>query len=135
MTRAAGVLFWGYVIVLLVAGATGVLVPEWELSRIFGVQLDDMDQVLRATILTQYRFLASVEFGFGLFSVVCRWEIFCVHKYNRIFLIALFGGVVARTLALALDGVPHWIFPMFLVLELTTGVLVLIASKKTLGPA
>jgi hypothetical protein len=134
MALATRVLFWGYVLMLLVVGASGVFIAEWELTRIFAVRLDDMDKLARSTILNQYRFLKSVEFAFGLFSVLCRGEIFRVRKYNRIFLIGLFGGVAARTLAIALDGVPHWAFLVFLALELATGVLVLIQSKRTLAP-
>lgn len=133
MARATRVLFWGYVLMLLGVGGSGIVIAEWELTHIFAVRLDDMDKLARATILNQYRFLKSVEFAFGLFAAWCSWEIFCVHKYNRIFLIGLFGGVAARTLAIALDGVPHWAFLVFLALELVTGVLVLIESKKTLG--
>ena len=132
MALVTRILFWGYVLMLLVVGASGVFIAEWALSRIFAVRLDDMDKLARATILNQYRFLKSIEFAFGLFLISCRWEIFRVPKYNRIFLIGLFGGVAARLLAIVLDGMPHWAFLMFLALELATGVLVLIQSKKTL---
>ena len=135
MALSTRVLFWGYVLMLLAVGASGVFIAEWELTRIFGVRLDDMDKLARATILNQYRFLKSVEFAFGLFSVLCRWEIFCVPRFNRIFLIGLFGGVAARMLAIVDDGLPHWAFLVFLALELATGVLVLIQSRKTLGLA
>ncbi|MEK6210055.1 MAG: DUF4345 domain-containing protein [Pseudomonadota bacterium] len=135
MARSTRVLFWGYALMLLVVGASGVFIAEWELSRIFGVRLDDMDKLARATILNQYRFLKSVEFAFGLFSLLCRDEIFRLPKLNRIFLIGVFGGVAARLLSIMLDGMPHWAFLVFLALELATGVLVLIESRKTLAPS
>lgn len=135
MALLTRVLFWGYVLMLLIVGASGVFIAEWELQHIFKVRLDDMDGLARATILNQYRFLKSVEFAFGLFSLLCRDEIFRLPKLNRVFLIGLFGGVAARLLAIVLDGMPHWAFLAFLVLELATGVLVLIQSKKTLAAA
>jgi Domain of unknown function (DUF4345) len=135
MAKATRLLFWGYVLMLLVVGASGVFVADWELTRVFAVRLDDMDTLARSTILNQYRFLKSAEFAFGLFCVACRSEIFRTHKYNRLFLIGLFGGVAARVLAIALDGWPHWVFLAFLALELTTGVLVLAQSRRTLVPS
>lgn len=135
MALLTRILFWGYVLMLLGVGASGILVAEWELIRIFRVRLDDMDSLARATILNQYRFLKSIEFAFGLFSLLCREEIFRVPKFNRIFLIGLFGGVGARVLAIVVDGMPHWAFLVFLTLELATGVLVLIQSRKSLVPS
>ena len=135
MALLTRVLFWGYVLMLLGVGASGIFVAEWELGRIFQVRLDDMDSPARATILNQYRFLKSMEFAFGLFSLLCRDEIFRLHTFNRIFLIGLFGGVGARLLAILLDGMPHWVFVVFLALELATGALDLIQSKKTFAPS
>ena len=55
-----------------------------------------------------------------------------MRKFNQVFLIGLFGGVGARLFAILLDGVPHWAFLAFLVVELATGVLVVIQSQQTL---
>jgi hypothetical protein len=135
MTLLTRILFWGYALMLVGVGASGIFIADWELSRIFQVPLSDMGALQRATILNQYRFLKSIEFAFGLFSLLYREEIFRVAKFNRLFLIGVFAGVGARSLAIVLDGVPHWAFLAFLALELATGVLVLIQSRSSLASA
>ncbi|HTS52065.1 MAG TPA: DUF4345 family protein [Burkholderiales bacterium] len=134
MALLTRILFWGYLLMLVGVGASGIFIADWELSRVFHVPLSSMDALQRSTVLNQYGFLKSIEFAFGLFCVLCRDEIFRVPKFNRIFLVGVFGGVAARTLAILLNGVPHWAFVVFLALELTTGVLVLIKSRSSVAP-
>ena len=135
MSLLTRILFWGYALMLVGVGASGIFIADWELSRIFQVPLSDMGALQRATILNQYRFLKSIEFAFGLFSLLYREEIFRVAKFKRVFLIGVFAGVGARSLAIVLDGVPHWAFLVFVALELATGVLVWIQSRSGLASA
>jgi uncharacterized protein DUF4345 len=134
MALLTRILFWAYVLMLVGVGASGIFIADWELSRVFHVPLSNMDALQRSTVLNQYGFLKSIECAFGVFCALCREEIFRQLKFKRIFLLGVFGGVAARTLAILLNGVPHWAFLVFLALELTTGVLVLIQSRRSLAP-
>ena len=125
------VCFYGYVAVLVGAGGSGIFIAEWELQTIFHLDLGTLDDQVQATILNQYRFLKSMELGFGLFCIVFRKEIFAAPLFLRLFLIILFVGVGARALSVVLDGVPHWAYVSFVILEFITGVLVFVYSRQT----
>jgi hypothetical protein len=130
MRRLALVFFWGYTGMLLVIGASGILIAPWELRHIFSIPLDSLSGEQRASILNQYRFLKSAEFAFGTFCVTHRTAIFDGGLSLRIFLCGVFAGVLARLLSLLVDGVPQWAFLAFAALELVTGVLVWRAANN-----
>jgi hypothetical protein len=130
MRRIALVCFWGYTGMLLVIGASGILIAPWELTHIFSIPLDSLSGEQRASILNQYRFLKSAEFAFGIFCVTHRAAIFDGGLSLRIFLCGVFAGVFARLLSLLVDGVPQWAFLTFAALELVTGVLVWRAARS-----
>ena len=85
-----------------------------------------------ASSINQYRFMKTTELGFGLFAILFRQEIFTSKKFNLYFLGILFLGVVARTLSLLIDGQPHLAYNVFIILELVTGLIVLVHSRNTL---
>ena len=124
--------FYGYVAVLLGAGGSGIFIAEWELATIFHLDLSALDEQSRSTMLNQYRFLKSVELGFGVLCILFRKEIFTAPQILRVFLIILFLGVGARTLSVIIDGMPHWAYIGFIVGEFITGVLVFIYTRQTL---
>lgn len=126
--------FYTYVGLLIVAGIWGAF---------FGAKLDqrllfgfDISQVNNATtgasILTQYRFLRLIEFGFGLFAIVFTKEIFSHAKFNRLFLGVMFLGVVARVLSYFVDGPPLWIFYFFAAYELVGALLIFLYTRNKL---
>ncbi len=130
MTVVTHILFYGYLVMVLGLGAGGILVAQWELTHVFDVPLDQMDASARATLLNHYRFLRSVEVGFGTFMLLGRREIFLPTTYSRIFIIGAFANGGSRVLSMVMDGVPHWAFVTFAVLELTAAVLVWICARK-----
>jgi hypothetical protein len=132
MKLLSAVLFAGWVGALVLLGAAGIFTGEWELRHIFRIDLAGMGGEAQANLLNQYRFLKAVEFGFGLFCVVFRREIFRVPLFNRLFLSIVCLGAAARALSVAVDGWPHWGFTGVTVLEFLTFVVVGLHSRETL---
>lgn len=106
----------GYALMLLGVGFTGVVAARWELQAFFGVHLDKVDSGA-GTILNQYRFLKSVEFGAGVFCILFLGPILDGGRAAAVFLVLAVGAVIARCIALAFDGTPTWPFFVFLGLE------------------
>ncbi len=130
MRRAAQVFYYGYTLMLLGVGGSGILIASWELPHIFAVDLSAMAARPAATLLNQYRFLKSMELAFGLFCWVYRRDIWAGGTARRLFLAGVFGGVAARIVSLAMDGVPHPAFLAFAGLELICGLLMLIQPQR-----
>ncbi|WP_233858108.1 DUF4345 domain-containing protein [Paraburkholderia sp. HD33-4] len=124
MERLARICFWGYMLMLLGIGGSGIFIAAWELPHIFEVRLDSIQELHRATFLSQYRFLKGLELGFGVFCWAFRNEIFLPLTASRVFLGGLCAGVTARVLSFIVDGMPTKTFIAFCVLEAVTGFLV-----------
>ena len=127
--------FFGWVGALILMGGVGVFAGKWELATAFRVDLAGMSREARDNLLNQYRYLAAVEFGFGLFCVRCRREIYKNPLFNRLFLSIVFLGAAARALSIAVDGWPHWAFTAITVLEFLTFIVVALYSRRTLEPS
>ena len=126
MRRVTLVLFFGYVVLLIVAGAWGIVGARLDMRWLLLVHLDDLPDRAQANLLSQYRFLRAMELGFGLFALRYWRQIFSVRSYNRIFLAAMGSGVAARLISLGADGWPSvWMYA-FLAWELA-GVLAISA--------
>jgi len=130
MQSLARIFFWGYTLMLVVIGASGMLVAGWELTTVFAVDLATMGEPQRATLLNQYRFLKALELAFGLFCLTYRRDIFGEPRARCLFLAGVSAGVVARGGSWMVDGTPHAIFLIFMALELATGALVWLASRR-----
>lgn len=130
MDMLARLFFWGYALMLVGIGASGMLIAGWELPAVFAVGLDAMGEPHRATLLNQYRFLKALELAFGVFCLAYRREIFAQPRDLRVFLAGLFAGVAARLGSWVADGMPRAIFIVFMALELLTGVLVWLAFQR-----
>lgn len=114
MRIAALVLFGGYVALLVVAGAWGIVGARLDVPLLLHVPLGELTADAQANLLSQYRFLRAIELGFGLFALQFRREIFTQRSYNRLFLFAMAAGVVARLLSMPLDGNPSGVMLGFL---------------------
>lgn len=130
MATLARLFFWGYALMLVGVGASGMLVAGWELPTVFAIDLNAMGDPQRATLLNQYRFLKAVELAFGIFCIAYRREIFLRPRDLHVFLGGLSAGVAARLGSWIVDGRPHLAFIVFMALELATGVLVWIAARQ-----
>jgi hypothetical protein len=126
MRQVARVFYYGYTLMLPGVGGSGVLIARWELPNIFAVDLSAMAAQPAATLLNQYRFLKSMELAFGLFCWLYRGPIWAGGQARVLVLAGVFAGVAARTVSLAMDGVPQWAFPVFAALELVCGLLMAI---------
>ncbi|WP_174874903.1 DUF4345 domain-containing protein [Vogesella oryzae] len=130
MQSLARIFFWGYALMLVGIGASGMLVAGWELPTVFAVDLPAMGEPQRATLLNQYRFLKALELAFGLFCLAYRRDIFGQPRALCVFLAGLSAGVAARAGSWLADGMPRPIYLVFMALELATGVLVWLAARR-----
>lgn len=114
----AWLLFYGYVVLLLAAGAWGIVGARLDVRWLLHVDLASLSSKAEADLLSQYRFLRAMEFGFGLFALRFRREIFASGPHNALFLVGMGAGVVARLWSLAADGRPGTPMLVFLGWEL-----------------
>ncbi|MFA9443757.1 DUF4345 family protein [Egicoccus sp. AB-alg6-2] len=123
------VLFYGYVLLLIAAGAWGIVGARVDLPWLLGVHLEALPDRARADLLSQYRFLRAMELAFGLFALRFRREIFTAGVHNGLFLFGMGAGVVARLWSLAADGRPSILMLLFLGWELV-GVCVIAVTTR-----
>jgi hypothetical protein len=134
LRRASGVLFHGYVGMLILAGGWGVVFGRIDQSLLLGLDLDGLPPRVRANVMVQYRFLRAMELGFGLFAFVHRDKIHRERPYNRLFLFTMGGGVFARALSLVRDGSPSPVMYAFGGSELLGVVVIYADTRATLEP-
>jgi hypothetical protein len=132
----AWTLFWAYVVTLILAGAWGIAFARVDFPVLLHQPVDRLAVHGSANVLSQYRFLRAIEFGFGLFAVRYRAEIFTRYAYNRLFLSTMALGVAARGLSIAIDGLPTIPMLSFLGIELLGVVSIFTYTRRTLvaGP-
>lgn len=135
MKILAYLLFYGYVILLVLAGAWGVFFARFDHRLLFHLDVRGLAPRPAASQVSQYRFLRAMEFGFGMFSIIYRREIFTSRAFNRLFLATMSFGVVARIFSLFLDGHPFSIFYFFLASELAGVICIYAYSRRTLEKA
>jgi peptidoglycan/LPS O-acetylase OafA/YrhL len=131
MRRIAYLVFLGYVAALVLIGASGTLIAEWELRTIFAVPLETMGEQTRSTLLNQYRFLKAMELAFGLFCLWYRHDIQRPGRARNLFLAGALLGVAARSASVAIDGMPHPVYLGFAAYELLAAVLVWAVSRPS----
>jgi hypothetical protein len=135
---AGNAAFFGYAIFLIVSGGVlGILVPRWGpldfevyARAVFAGGLHGEPLV---STLNQYRFMKSMEFGFGLFALLFRREIYTQRKMNRYFLGILFLGAFDRLLSMVLDGRPHPAYVFFVGLETVVGVIIYLHTRPSVA--
>lgn len=103
---ASTVLFYGYVGLLILAGAWGVVFGRVDQSLLLGLHLDRLPDRVQADVMSQYRFLRAIELGFGLFAFLYRDQIHVVRAFNGLFLFTMAAGVLARGVSTIVDGQP-----------------------------
>lgn len=100
------------------------LVPEKTLTPLFGISVDNMNltHIMRAVMGLYF---GQIVFWFmGAFNPKLRRPALFV---LTIFMLGLAFG---RIISILLDGIPHWLLIVFLVLELTFGLTGLFILKK-----
>lgn len=126
------IFFFGYVGLLIVAGGWGVLGARLDQRLLFGLDLSALDRPTSASVVSQYRFLRAIEFGFGLFALLWRHEIFTERSFNQLFLATMTLGVVARVISLLLEGRPRPVFYFFMGSEAIGAILIFAYTRGTL---
>ena len=103
MKWLSNIFFYGYVFLLIVAGAWGAcFAAQLDHNVLFNLDVQTLAPKTAASLLSQYRFLRAIEFGFGIFAFLFRREIFSNPKFNRVFLATMLLGVVARIISFIL---------------------------------
>jgi Domain of unknown function (DUF4345) len=116
--RASVLLHLGYGLYLVGVGVAGIALPRWELSQVFGLDVENWALPIQATFLNQYRFLKAVELGAGLFCLVLWRPIQQGERVGLVFVALLAAGILARLVAWVSDGQPHPAFIGFMALEI-----------------
>lgn len=127
--------FLGYTGLLVVAGGLGALFARADVSLMFDLDLDSLSSYTETGLLSQYRFLRAIEFGFGLFALLYRNEIHRERAYNRLFLTVMAAGIIARVVGVVVDGSPPWLMYMWGGLELVGIVFIYLYTRRTLAEA
>lgn len=125
-------LFLGYVLLLVLAGAWGVVGARVDFPVLLRLDLADLSGEAEANTLSQYRFLRAMELGFGLFALRYRHQVHTVADYNRLFLSVMAVGVVARVVGVVADGVPSAPMWVFLAWELVGVAVIFAYTRRTL---
>jgi hypothetical protein len=129
--------FWGYALFLiLIGGIPGLFAPRWGplhfevfARAIFPAPLGA--EVIAST-LNQYRYMKSMEFGFGLFALLYRKEIYQSRKMNRYFLGIMTLGAIERTISIFIDGQPNPAYVYFAIIEFVVPAIIFAYSRNTL---
>jgi hypothetical protein len=127
------VLFYGYVGLLILAGAWGVVGARIDHRLLMGLDIATLPAATAASVLSQYRFLRAMELGFGLFAFGFRHEIFTQPSFNSFFLAIMLLGVIARVISIVLDGAPRRVFYVFLLSEAAGVIFIFLHTRTTLG--
>jgi len=110
--------FYGYIGLVMLAGFWGAFLgADFDHQLLFNLDTGSLDSDTRTNLLSQYRFLRAIEFGYGLFAILFTKEIFSLKKFNRLYLAIMFAGVLARTVSIVDDGSPSALFYFFLIFE------------------
>lgn len=129
------IFFYGYVGTLILAGIWGVFFAQIDILLLLNIQINQLPPVAAANLLSQYRFLRAIEFGFGLFAFVFREQIYFDRIYNRLFLSVMTFGIVARLIATILDGPSALIMYLFALFEIIGIVIIFLSTRLTLNQA
>ncbi len=124
--------FYTYIGLILLAGFWGAFgLPRLDHLWLFNFDTDTLPEESRINMLSQYRFLRALELGYGLFAVIFTKEIFTEKKFNTLFLLIMFSGVLARVVSLVMEGSPSRLFYFFLIYELTGVIVIYLYTRKT----
>lgn len=129
LRRAALVLFFGYAVTLVLAGAWGAVATRLDFPLVIGLDLSEVPPDAEADLLNHYRFLRAVELCFGIFSLVWWRRIFGERTPNLIFLATMAAGVSARLLGLALDGTPGLLVFSVIAWEIAGVIVIFLATR------
>lgn len=127
--------FYCYIGLVLLAGFWGAFLgADFDHQLLFNLDTSTLEDDTRANLLSQYRFLRAMEFGYGLFAIIFTKEIFSLKKFNRLYLAIMSAGVLARIVSIVDDGSPSALFYFFLIFELIGVVVIYLYFQMKTGP-
>ncbi len=127
--------FYTYIGLVVVAGFWGAFInPHFDFRLLFQLDTMDLEENVRINLLSQYRFLRALELGFGLFSLRFVSQIFHERKFNELYLVIMFSGILARTISLFADGIPGILHLFFLTWEFIGLIIIFLYTRKTISP-
>lgn len=130
MKALSYIFFYTYIGLVVLAGFWGAFLgADFDHQLLFNLNTGTLNEQTRINLLSQYRFLRAMELGFGIFALTFRKEIFTIKKFNRVYLLIMTAGVLARAVSLIDDGPPSWFFYFFLIYE-AVGVVVIYSYTK-----
>lgn len=131
MKRIALAMFRGYIGLVCAAGFWGAFINPWFDHRwLFHMDVRALPEFERINMLSQYRFLRALELGFGLISISFVKEIFSQRVFNRLFLLSMGAGILARLTSIAFDGMPGGWMWAFLVYEFFAWWLIFFSTRR-----
>lgn len=134
MGRLSYFFFYTYIGLVTIAGFWGAFInPHFDFRLLFQMDTVDLEENFRINLLSQYRFLRALELGFGLFSLRFVSQIFQEKKFNELFLLIMFSGILARIVSVIVDGVPDIIHLFFLTYEFIGLTIIFIYTRKTIA--
>ena len=123
--------FYTYVGLVLLAGAWGAFIgPHRDFIWLFDLHTDTLPEQSSINLVSQYRFLRALELGYGLYSIIFLREIFSERKFNALFLMIMFSGVLSRIVSIVVEGSPSPLFYFFLIYELTGVVIIFLYTRS-----
>lgn len=123
--------FYTYVGLVILAGLWGAFIyPSLDFNLLFDMDLNHLPEYTQVNLLSQYRFLRAIELGFGLFAIYFLDEIFGRKKFNRLFLIIMASGILARIASWIFDGTPSGLTLFFLFYEAVGWAIIFIYSRN-----
>jgi hypothetical protein len=122
--------FYTYIGVCILAGFWGAFLdPRLDFQLLFNLDTASLPDYARVNMLSQFRFLRAIEFGFGMVSLLAAGKIFSEKSFNLFFLLVMASGIVARSVSIILDGMPSPVMLSFLIFELVGLAAIFIYSK------
>ncbi|QRR01485.1 DUF4345 family protein [Dyadobacter sandarakinus] len=97
------------------------------------MEVSELTDLQKNTLLSQYRFLRALELGFGVVSIIRAKEILNTKNMNFIFLCIMTSGVLARAVGMIMDGAPSRLSYFFWGYELIGIAVILLDTHKLYG--
>jgi uncharacterized protein DUF4345 len=126
--------FYTYIGLVIFAGFGGAFISTaLDFKFLFNVDIHTLPDAYRVNLLSQYRFLRGIEFGYGVFAIVFRKEIFTIKKYNSVYLVIMGSGILGRVFSILFDGSPNGKLYFFLIYELVAFIFIIIYTRNNIN--
>lgn len=125
--------FYTYTGTVTAAGFWGAFInPEYDHMLLFNLDTASLAERTQIDLLSQYRFLRAIEFGFGCFALTTARQIFHERKFNQLFLFIMASGIMARVAGIIAEGAPDPHMQFFMYYELLGLILIYLHTRRSL---